>query len=62
MLRVRSIIFLLVHEVAKSSTYPLGDTLTALIEQHKFEFSNSTQWAQILPECYMNVQFWSEYS
>ena len=22
----------------------------------------STQWAQILPECYMNVQFWSEYS
>ena len=21
-----------------------------------------TQWAQILPECYMNVQFWLEYS
>ena len=21
-----------------------------------------TQWAQTLPECYMNVHFWSEYS
>ena len=41
MLRVRSILFLIVHAVAKSSAYPSGDTLTALIEQHKSEFSNS---------------------
>ena len=45
---------------ASTETGP-GDPLETGLGNSSGSGSNS-QWAQISPECYMNVQFWSEYS
>ena len=51
---------------------PRGDKVLRFFDRHGLVPLNmqetasgpidTSQWAQILPECYMNVQFWSEYS